>query len=68
MCIKAVEEDQWQLGDATDRLKTQEMCDAAVMENPCTLEFVPDHFKTQEMRDDASVEDTFLCNIFPISL
>ena len=58
MCIKAVEEDQWQLGDATDRLKTQEMCDAAVMENPCTLEFVP----------DASVEDTFLCNIFPISL
>ena len=49
MCIKAVEENPWQLRKVPDKFKTQGMCDKAVRREPYTLDYIPDQFKTQEI-------------------
>ena len=53
-CIKAVEEDPWQLLDVPctvdyvpDQYKTQEKCDDAVRIRPWLLEYVPNWFMTK---------------------
>ena len=52
MCIKAVEEDPWQLMYVPDQYKMQ-----AVRVYPWSLEDVPDHLKTQKMSNEAFEEE-----------
>ena len=60
MRIERVEVDSWQLGDVTDHLKTQQMCDKAVREGPSSLQYVPDWFVTQQLKIWDDVND--YCN------
>ena len=42
VCIRAAEEDSWNLADVPDYFKTNEICDDAVCGDSYSLEFVPE--------------------------
>ena len=45
---KGADVDPWQLGNASDHFKTQEMCNEAMREDSYAIKFVPDWFVTQQ--------------------